>query len=147
MKKERFLSLRVKLTIGVVVICFVIGLISILSVQRIATDVIDKEYRDRAEQIAEAVVTTIDPEEAYEKLKARNLIVRKTELIAVAVNDAPGGLFSAAKVLGDAGINIEYGYAHKNKTEPLIFLRVDDPVAAVVAFKKAGMKTVTAKEL
>jgi hypothetical protein len=88
-----------------------------------------------------------DPEEAYEKLKARNLIVRKTELIAVAVNDAPGGLFSAAKVLGDAGINIEYGYAHKNKTEPLIFLRVDDPVAAVVAFKKAGMKTVTAKEL
>ncbi len=66
MKKERFLSLRVKLTIGVVVICFVIGLISILSVQRIATDVIDKEYRDRAEQIAEAVVTTIDPEEAYE---------------------------------------------------------------------------------
>ncbi len=88
-----------------------------------------------------------DPEDAYEKLKARNLIVRKTELIAVAVNDAPGGLFSAAKVLGDAGINIEYGYAHKNKTEPLIFLRVDDPVAAVVAFKKAGMKTVTAKEL
>ncbi len=88
-----------------------------------------------------------DPEEAYEKLKARNLIVRKTELIAVAVNDAPGGLFSAAKVLGDAGINIEYGYAHKNKTEPLIFLRVDDPVAAVAAFKKAGMKTVTAKEL
>ncbi|MBQ7701476.1 MAG: amino acid-binding protein [Candidatus Methanomethylophilaceae archaeon] len=88
-----------------------------------------------------------DPEEAYEKLKARNLIVRKTELIAVAVNDAPGGLFSAAKVLGDAGINIEYGYAHKNKTEPLIFLRVDDPVAAVEAFKKAGMKTVTAKEL
>ena len=88
-----------------------------------------------------------DPEGAYEKLKARNLIVRKTELIAVAVNDAPGGLFSAAKVLGDAGINIEYGYAHKNKTEPLIFLRVDDPVAAVVAFKKAGMKTVTAKEL
>ena len=66
MKKERFLSLRVKLTIGVVVICFVIGLISILSVQRIATDVIDKEYRDRAEQIAEAVVTAIDPEEAYE---------------------------------------------------------------------------------
>ncbi len=88
-----------------------------------------------------------DPEGAYEKLKARNLIVRKTELIAVAVNDAPGGLFSAAKVLGDAGINIEYGYAHKNKTEPLIFLRVDDPVAAVEAFKKAGMKTVTAKEL
>ena len=88
-----------------------------------------------------------NPDEAYEKLKERNLIVRKTELIAVVVDDAPGGLFSAAKVLGDAGINIEYGYAHKNNTEPLIFLRVDDPAAAVEAFKKAGMRTVTAKEL
>ena len=88
-----------------------------------------------------------NPEEAYEKLKEKNLIVRKTELIAVMVNDAPGGLFSAAKVLGDAGINIEYGYAHKNKTEPLIVLRVDDPSAAVEAFKKAGMRTVTAEEL
>ena len=65
-KKERFLSLRIKLTIGVIVICFVIGLIAILSVKRIATDVIDKEYVDKAEQIAEAVAITIDPAEAYE---------------------------------------------------------------------------------
>ena len=88
-----------------------------------------------------------DPEDAYNKLRDRGLIVRKTELIAVVVNDAPGGLFSAAKVLGDAGINIEYGYAHKNKDEPLIFLRVDNPVAAVEAFKRAGMRIVTAQEL
>lgn len=88
-----------------------------------------------------------DPEDACEKLKARNLIVRKTELIAVNVSDQPGGLFDAAKVLGEAGINIEYGYAHKANNEPLIFLRVDDPAAAVEAFKKAGMKTVTSKDL
>jgi len=88
-----------------------------------------------------------DPEGAYSKLKERNVIVRKTELIAVVVDDQPGGLFTAAKVLGDAGINIEYGYAHKSRTEPLIFLRVDDPAAAVAVFRKAGMRTVTAKDL
>lgn len=88
-----------------------------------------------------------NPEEAVAKLKEKNIIVRKTELIAVVVDDQPGGLFSAAKVLGDAGINIEYGYAHKSKSDPLIFLRVDNPQAAVEAFKKVGMRTVTAKDL
>ena len=88
-----------------------------------------------------------NPEEAVEKLKAKNIIIKQTELIAVVVDDQPGGLFSAAKVLGDAGINIEYGYAHKSKSDPLIFLRVDNPQAGVEAFKKAGMRTVTAKDL
>ncbi|MCR5791192.1 MAG: GGDEF domain-containing protein [Lachnospiraceae bacterium] len=63
MKKERFVSLKVKLTIGIITICFMIGVVAILSVRRIATSVIDKEYMDKAEQITEAVVNTIDPAE------------------------------------------------------------------------------------
>ena len=88
-----------------------------------------------------------DPDTAFTKLKEKNLIIKKTDIVGVAVKDTPGGLFSAAKVLGDAGINIEYGYAHEGRKEPVIFLRVDDPEAAVKAFKKAGMRIVTAKEL
>lgn len=88
-----------------------------------------------------------DPEAAYTKLKEKNLIIRKTDIVGVAVNDTPGGLFSAAKVLGDANINIEYGYAHEGRTEPVIFLRVDDPAAAVKVFKDAKMTVVTMKDL
>lgn len=88
-----------------------------------------------------------DPEEAFVKLKEKNLIIKKTEIVAVSVKDTPGGLFSAAKALGDADINIEYGYAHEGKDDPVIFLRVDDPDAAVKTFEKAGMNVVTMKDI
>ena len=88
-----------------------------------------------------------DPDTAYTKLKEKNLIIRKTDIVGVAVKDTPGGLFSAAKVLGDADINLEYGYAHEGRSEPIIFLRVDDPAAAVKAFKGAKMPVVTMKDL
>ena len=88
-----------------------------------------------------------EPDKAYDRLKEKNLIIRKTDIVGVAVKDTPGGLFSAAKVLGDANINIEYGYAHGGRKEPIIFLRVDDPAAAVKAFKDAKMPVVTMKDL
>ena len=88
-----------------------------------------------------------DADSAYTKLKEKNLIIKKTDIVGVAVKDTPGGLFSAAKVLGDAGINIEYGYAHEGREEPVIFLRVDDPAAAVKAFKDAKMTVVSMKDL
>ncbi len=88
-----------------------------------------------------------DPDTAFTKLKEKNLIIKKTDIVGVAVKDTPGGLFSAAKVLGDAGINIEYGYAHEGRKEPVIFLRVDDPEAAVKAFKDAKMPVVAMKDL
>ncbi len=70
MKKERFVSLKVKMTIGLILICFFIGLLAILSVRSIATNIIDKEYSDKAEQITEAVVNTLDPDEVLELTNA-----------------------------------------------------------------------------
>ncbi len=66
MENERFVSLKVKITIGVILICFLIGLLAILSVNRIATTIVDKEYGDKAEQVSEAVVNIIDPADVYE---------------------------------------------------------------------------------
>ena len=88
-----------------------------------------------------------DPDTAFTKLKEKNLIIKKTDIVGVADKDTPGGLFSAAKVLGDAGINIEYGYAHEGRKEPVIFLRVDDPESAVKAFRDAKMPVVAMKDL
>lgn len=88
-----------------------------------------------------------NPDEAFVKLKNKNLIIKKTEVVAVSVNDAPGGLFSAANVLGDAEINIEYGYAHEGKAKPIIFFRVDKPEEAIAVFEKAGMTVITPKDI
>ncbi len=63
---KRFVSLRVKLTIAIVFVCFLIGLLAIVAVNHIASNIIDQEYRDRAEQITQAVVCATDPEEVRE---------------------------------------------------------------------------------
>ena len=66
MKKEKFVSIRVKLIIAVILAGFLIALLAILSVGRIATNIIDKEYGDEAEEIARAMVNVVDPEDIYE---------------------------------------------------------------------------------
>ena len=66
MNKERFVSLKVKLTIGLILICFLTGLLAILSVRSIAVNIVDKEYSDKAMQISEAVAETLDPADVYE---------------------------------------------------------------------------------
>jgi diguanylate cyclase (GGDEF)-like protein len=66
MKKDRFVSLKVKLTVGVILICLVIGSLAVFAVNYISASIVDKEYSDRAEQIAQAVATTIDPDDALE---------------------------------------------------------------------------------
>ncbi len=66
MNKEHFISLKIKITIGVIAICALTGALAIFAVNRIATIIIDKEYSDRAEQIAQAVVSTLDTDSAQE---------------------------------------------------------------------------------
>ncbi len=55
-----YVSLRVKLSVGIIIICFLTGMFAILSVYRISANIIDKEYSDKADQITEAVVQTVD---------------------------------------------------------------------------------------
>lgn len=61
-----YLSLRVKLSVVIIIICFLTGMFAILSVYRISANIIDKEYSDKADQITEAVVQTVDPAEIQE---------------------------------------------------------------------------------
>ncbi|MDR3282454.1 MAG: amino acid-binding protein [Candidatus Methanoplasma sp.] len=88
-----------------------------------------------------------DPEEAFERIRSRGLIAKKTAIIGVRIEDAPGALFSAASVLGRAGINIEYGYAYAGKNVEAFLIRVDDPGKAVLALKAAGVPLVKRSEI
>jgi hypothetical protein len=52
-----------------------------------------------------------DHEKAKKILKEHGFTVGRTEVVAVEVEDRPGGLSSILQILYEAGINVEYMYA------------------------------------
>jgi hypothetical protein len=65
------------------------------------------------------------PEKAHDCLTKLGFMVSFTDVIAVAMRDEPGGLYEIARILGDAGVNIEYSYAYSGKEAAVLILRVD----------------------
>jgi hypothetical protein len=61
-----------------------------------------------------------DPEKCFKILSDHKILVGKTEVIAVEMEDKPGGLNKIAKLLGDGGINIEYLYGFASKKAVLV---------------------------
>ena len=88
-----------------------------------------------------------DPEAAFEKLKSTGIIVKKTDVIGVVIEDTPGSLFQAADIMGKADINIEYGYAYTGRKAAAFFIRVDDPEKAVEVLKGAGIRLILDSEI
>ena len=81
------------------------------------------------------------PDEAMAALREFGVMVKCTQVIAAAMDDAPGGLASLLSILTDANIGIEYMYAFIGKAEGKAWtvLRVDDVEAAVEVFIKHGV--------
>ncbi|MBO4357833.1 MAG: amino acid-binding protein [Candidatus Methanomethylophilaceae archaeon] len=102
-----------------------------------------------AESTEFGILRTIvdNPDEAYDKLKVKGIIVKKTDVIGVYMQDTPGALFQAADALGKASINIEYGYAYSYNDKAIFFIRVDDPEKAVDVISKQGIKLVAESEI
>ena len=129
---------------------FVIKQISIFSENRpgrlasIAHALGEEKINILAFSIAEAngfgvVRALVDhPEKAFEKLSALGFNVAFTDVIAVQMKDKPGGLYEIAKVLGDAGVNIEYSYAYSGKDAAVLILRVDQVDDAIDKILKSG---------
>ena len=74
-----------------------------------------------------------DPDKAKAVLKEKGLIVKRTEVIAVTVEDKPGGLTKTLDKMRDNEINIEYMYAFigKNEKGATVVMKVDKPDEAV----------------
>lgn len=88
-----------------------------------------------------------DPDVAFDKIKSKNIMVIKTDMIAIALESAAGSLFKSASVLGDSGINIEYGYASVCCKFEALFIRVNNPDEAVKVLKNAGIKLLNKSEI
>ena len=69
-----------------------------------------------------------EPERAEKVLRDADLTVSITDVIAVSVEDQPGGLSYPLGILNDQGINVEYIYAFVGAPhdKAFVILRVDD---------------------
>ena len=73
------------------------------------------------------------PDEATEVLKANGFTASTTKVLAVELEDQPGGLASVLEFLSGAGISIEYVYSfvRSRQDKALILFKVDEPEKAV----------------
>ena len=90
-----------------------------------------------------------DPVKAYKILKEAGFTVSETEVIAVRMPDAPGGLAAVLDQMSEENLNIEYLYAFLGMTgdDALVIFKVEDIKKAKVAFNNKGIKYLDAEEL
>ncbi len=84
---------------------------------------------------------TPDAERTKSILESHGYAIKTTEVVAIEVEDHPGGLSKVLDVVADAGVNVEYMYAfsmRSNKRAVMVF-RFNDPDSAVAALHAQGI--------
>lgn len=89
------------------------------------------------------------PEEAKKILKENNFVANITEIVAVEINDTPGGLADILKILNSNDINIEYmyGFVEKSRDKALMVFRFEDPDKAIEVLNKNKIKIIGSKDI
>jgi len=74
-----------------------------------------------------------DWQQAKQTLEAAGFRVSVTEVLAVQVDDRPGGLVDVLDPVSQAGLNVEYMYAFTTKAsgQAVLVFRFEDPDAAI----------------
>lgn len=90
-----------------------------------------------------------NPEKALEVLKGKDFSVTLTNVIAIGINDVPGGLNKAMEILYSNNISVEYMYAFISKTDDLAYVifRVENNEKAATAMEESGFKLLDASEV
>ncbi|MBE6845330.1 MAG: ACT domain-containing protein [Ruminococcus sp.] len=90
-----------------------------------------------------------DPDKTCEVLKNAECTVTITEVLAVGLEDKPGGLSVVMDTLFENSISVEYMYAFFSKLEgqASVILRVNDNKMAADVLKNANIKLLTSEEI
>ena len=90
-----------------------------------------------------------DPQKAYSELKKGFFQVSLTDVVAVAVEDAPGGLHAVLTCLQEAGVSVEYAYAFVGTRagSAYVIMRTDDTARAVEAFSQKNIHMLSETEM
>ena len=89
------------------------------------------------------------PADAAALLKKNGFIANLTDIVAVEVDDEPGGLSRILKVLAGKNVNIEYmyGFVEKTSQKAILVFRFDDPDAAIELLRENKINIVGKKDI
>ncbi|OPZ95735.1 MAG: prephenate dehydrogenase [Planctomycetes bacterium ADurb.Bin412] len=90
-----------------------------------------------------------DWQKAKTLLEKAGCVVHVSEVVAVEVEDHPGGLEKVLKAIEKAKINVEYMYAFtfRQENKAIITFRFESPDAAIQLLSSQGFKIVESSEL
>jgi hypothetical protein len=90
-----------------------------------------------------------DNQKAESALKQGGFTVSKTDVVAVEVDDRPGGLHHILDLLQNAGINVEYMYAfvRHSGTNAVMIFRFDRPDEALKVLTGDGLQVIEGRRL
>ena len=86
-----------------------------------------------------------DPDEATKILKQHGFIASVTDVIAVEIEDRPGGLDHVLQMLADAGVSVKYLYSTitsdtADEERAVIVMKVDDINSAIGVLSRNNVK-------
>ncbi len=89
------------------------------------------------------------PEEAEKVLRDNGFTMSITNVLAIGVNDEPGGLAKVLKVLEGDKTEIEYMYAFVSKKddEALVILKTSNPKRAIEVLKAQGINVLSSDQV
>ena len=90
-----------------------------------------------------------DPTKAFEALQREGFSAFKKEVIAVVMDDRPGGLHRVCRVLGDSGVNVEdaYGFVFQDRKTAILVIEVDEIPEAEDILRARGLEFLSDAEL
>ena len=89
------------------------------------------------------------PDLARDVLTASGVVVRISKVLAVAMDDAPGGAGGILKLLSEAGLNVEYMYACVGRLtgKAIMVIRTDDIDLATDVLHRNGYGDINPAEV
>ena len=89
------------------------------------------------------------PDDALRLLKARGLSVKCASVIAVGIDDSPGGFAKAVRTLSDSGVSVEYSYAFLGREtgKAMVVFRTDNDEKALSSLAAGGLAVLGEKDI
>ncbi|MEG2000873.1 MAG: acetolactate synthase [Evtepia sp.] len=87
------------------------------------------------------------PDTASEILRSEGLIVKVNDVLAIAMDDRPGGLSGTLNAIADISIEYMYAFVGKQDGKAVVVMRVSDADAAVKALQKDDVTIVDAHDI
>jgi hypothetical protein len=89
------------------------------------------------------------PDKALEALSGQGISANKREILAVLMDDRPGGLHRIAKAFSERKMNIEdaYGFVIESKKQAVMVLDVEKIEDAKRVLREEGFSTLTDQEI